>query len=109
MWTVLGGNKGKLRNFEFHEAMLAEVGSYRRQARKHISDTLDYLRELSADLEVLRVHVNRPPLVDDQKYGSLEEHLDTIKKAVRRLEAGRELATARRLETKRRMLGRAEA
>ena len=89
--------------------MLGEVGSYRRQARQHVSSTLEYLRLLSSDLERLRVDVGRPVLLDDQKYGSLEENLDTIKKAVEKLEAGRERASIRRNETMRRMLGRAEA
>ena len=109
LWTMLGGNKGKLRNFEFHGSMLAKIGSYHKQAQNHVSSTLYFLRQLDAELKNLRGEVALPALLDDHTYIPLEKHLDTIWKAVERLEAGQVRAAVRREETARLMSGRAEA
>ena len=99
LWTVLGGNRDKLENFASHQSMLSDIDSYRKQARAHVSSTLTYLLELSADLDNLRDRISRPALINDDTFIPIEVHLDTIRMGVQRLEAGRKRAAARNQET----------
>jgi len=91
---MLGGNRAILESFKYQGSLLAEIGSYRKQARAHVSSTLTYLLELSADLDVLRDNISRPVLFNDDTVMPLEYHLDTIRMGVQRLEVGRIRAIA---------------
>ena len=87
----------KLDNVAFQESMLANIARYHKQARAHISSTLDYLLKLSTDLDELRNGVSHSTLVGETTL--IEVHLDTIRMGVQRLEDGRKRAIARSQET----------
>ena len=88
LWTKLGGNQGKMRNFDSHLALLKELGSYTRQAIVHVNaalmtfkfaSTLLTLYSINEDMEEMRKRVAAPNLLT-----LVEVHMKTIKMGLER-------------------------
>ncbi|KDR80925.1 hypothetical protein GALMADRAFT_91615 [Galerina marginata CBS 339.88] len=87
LWTILGGNKKDVRNFENNLALLKGLGTYRRQARRHVVVALEILRGMSDDMEDLRQRVAAPNLIGSSV--PVEVHMKSIKMGLERLIEGR--------------------
>jgi len=87
LWTFLGGNKKGLKNFKENLVILKNVGSYRNQARVHVTATLQTLQSLSEDMEELREKVATPGLVGENM--SLEVQMKSIQYGLERLKENR--------------------
>ncbi|KAF9440977.1 hypothetical protein P691DRAFT_792480 [Macrolepiota fuliginosa MF-IS2] len=87
LWTFLGGNRKELKNFNENLVILKNVGSYRSQARVHVTATLQTLQSLSEDMEELREKVATPGLVGECM--PLEVQMKSIQYGLERLKANR--------------------
>jgi hypothetical protein len=87
LWTMLGGNRRELKNFNKNLAILKNVGMYRNQARMHVTATLQTLQSLSEDLEEMRERVTTPGLVGDRI--PLEVQMKSIQFGLDRLKENR--------------------
>jgi hypothetical protein len=96
LWTIVGGNRGKLNNMDRQLSLLQQVGVYRKTAYAHISGTIIRLQAMGANLEDLRERVGSPELMRDRVNIPLSVHLENIQRGVERLEEGR--LSAKRLE-----------
>jgi hypothetical protein len=96
LWTTLGGNKKELKNFNENLAALKNVGTYRSQARLHVTITLQTLQSLSEDMEDLRERVATPGLVGESI--PLEVQMQSIQFGLERLKENR--LRARRIHDK---------
>jgi hypothetical protein len=96
LWTMLGGNKGKLNKMNQKLNLLQQVGFHRKTAYAHISGTIIRLQAIGAGLEDLRERVGSPELLRDKVDIPLSVHIESIQKGVERLEEGR--MNARKLE-----------
>ncbi|KZT51876.1 hypothetical protein CALCODRAFT_521100 [Calocera cornea HHB12733] len=85
LWTKLGGNQNQLRGFKYNENLLRDMGTYRLQARDATRNTLNYIRQVSADLEDLRDHVVAPLLAGKASSVPLAVHIQSIQRGARRL------------------------
>ncbi|GLB40283.1 hypothetical protein LshimejAT787_0801540 [Lyophyllum shimeji] len=103
LWTKLGGNRKKLRNFDDHLSLLKNLGLYRKKALAHVTAALQSLHAMSSDMEDIRERVAAPELTESRI--PVEVHMKSIQSGLERLKAGR--VRARRLEedTIRRVLG----
>ena len=90
LWTMLGGNRGKLNKMDRQLDLLRQVGVYRKTAYAHVSGTLLRLQEMGVGLEDLRERVAAPELLRDRAEIPLSVHLESIQKGVERLEATRQ-------------------
>jgi hypothetical protein len=96
LWTMVGGNRGKLNKMDRQLNLLQQVGIYRKNAYAHVSGTIIRLQAMGAGLEDLRERVGSPELLRDRIDIPLSVHLENIQKGVERLEEGR--LNARKLE-----------
>jgi hypothetical protein len=96
LWTILGGNRKELKNFNENLAILKNVGTYRNQARLHVTATLQTLQSLSEDMEDLRERVATPGLVGESI--PLEVQIQSIQFGLERLKENR--MRARRIHDK---------
>jgi hypothetical protein len=92
LWTMLGGNKGKLNKVDKQLNLLQQVGVYRKSAYGHVAGTILKLQAIGADLEDLRERVVAPELLRDRAYVPLSVHIENINRGVERLEESRESA-----------------
>ncbi|CAA7267048.1 unnamed protein product [Cyclocybe aegerita] len=94
LWTILGGNQRKVRNFDSHLALLKELSVYRKQALAHVTAALMTLRSMSEDMEDMRERVAAPDLLGPSV--PVEVHMKSIRMGLERLREGR--VRAKRLE-----------
>ena len=85
IWTTLGGNRGKLANFESHKYLLANIGKYRKTALMLVSRSLLQLQSMQEDLETLRDKVAESELIEEVP---LEVHIQSIRRGTERLSEG---------------------
>lgn len=90
LWTILGGNRGKLSKMNNQLDLLHQVTTYRTTAYVHVSLTIVKLQEISSGLEDLRERVGAPGVLRDRHDIPLSVHLDSIQRGVERLEESRE-------------------
>lgn len=90
LWTMVGGNKGKLNKMDQKLDLLNRVGVYRKTAYAHISGTIIRLQAMGSGLEDLRERVGSPELLRDRLDIPLSVHIENIEKGVERLEASRQ-------------------
>ncbi|RDW87760.1 hypothetical protein BP5796_03454 [Coleophoma crateriformis] len=95
LWTMVGGNRGKLSKMDRQIGLLHQVNVYQKQAFAHVAATLTRLQKMGADLENLRERVGAPELLQDRNI-PLSVHIHQIELCVERLEQGRR--NARKLE-----------
>lgn len=103
LWTMLGGNRGKLKHMNGHLFLLSSIGEYRRRATAHVSAALQTLQGMSEDMEDLRERVAAPELVGEKI--PVEVHLKSIRSGLERLQADRDRTKERGEEAVRRILG----
>ncbi|KAL5314944.1 hypothetical protein ACEPPN_017594 [Leptodophora sp. 'Broadleaf-Isolate-01'] len=96
LWTMVGGNRGKLNKMDRKLGLLQQVGIYRKTAYAHVSGTIIRLQAMGAGLEDLRERVGSPELLRDRLDIPLSVHIENINKGVERLEESR--LNARKLE-----------
>ncbi|KUJ24178.1 uncharacterized protein LY89DRAFT_634105 [Mollisia scopiformis] len=96
LWTMVGGNRGKLNKMDKQLNLLHQVGVYRKTAYAHVSGTIIRLQAMGAGLEDLRERVGSPELLRDRLDIPLSVHIENIQKGVERLEESRQ--NARKLE-----------
>lgn len=96
LWTMVGGNRGKLNKMDKQLGLLHQVGVYRKNAYAHVSGTIIRLQAMGAGLEDLRERVGSPELLRDRLDIPLSVHIENIQKGVERLEESRQ--NARKLE-----------
>lgn len=111
VWTILGGNRAKLANFEGHKFLLSNISVYRKRALALISRSLVQLQTMQSDLEDLRDRVAEPGLLDSAGAGAeldadaaveripLEVHIQSIRRGVDRLNEGMSRAKGREQES----------
>ncbi|KIJ62833.1 hypothetical protein HYDPIDRAFT_93681 [Hydnomerulius pinastri MD-312] len=87
LWSKLGGNKKALREYGDRQALLNDLGDYRKKALAHVTAALQALHSMSDDLEVLRDRVAAPALLDGKL--PLSVHIESIKNGLERLKEGR--------------------
>jgi hypothetical protein len=92
LWTMVGGNKGKLTKMQRQLALLGQVGMYRKSAYGHVARTILKLQQIGAGLEDLRERVATPELLRDRVDIPLSVHIENIQRGVERLEEGRQNA-----------------
>ncbi|KAG6900829.1 hypothetical protein C0993_000148 [Termitomyces sp. T159_Od127] len=103
LWTKLGGNQDKLRNFESHLSLLRNLSSYRKKALAHVVAALQTLNGMSNDMEDIRERVAAPDLIGSKI--PIEVHMKSIKTGLERLKEGRVRAKKLEEDTIRRVLG----
>jgi hypothetical protein len=96
LWTMVGGNRGKLSKMTRQLDLLKQVGIYRKTAYAHVSGTIIRLQAMGVGLEDLRERVGSPELLRDRLDVPLSVHIENIQKGVERLEESRQ--NARKLE-----------
>lgn len=89
LWSMVGGNRHKLKNMDRQLNLLGQVGIYRKNAMAHVSGTILKLQEIGAGLEDLRERVGAPELLRDRLDVPLSVHIENIRLGVERLEQGR--------------------
>jgi hypothetical protein len=102
LWTVLGGNRKRLRNFDGHLGLLKDLATYRKQAAVHVAAALQTLRGMAEDMEDMRERVAAPDLMGPSV--STEVHLKSIEIGLQRLKEGRVRAKKLEQEAMRRVL-----
>jgi hypothetical protein len=83
LWTILGGNRRKLRRMDRHLGLLKGVGGYRDRARAHVVAALQTLITMAEEMEELRERVAAPELVGDAI--PVEVHMKSIRIGLQRL------------------------
>lgn len=97
LWTVLGGNRRKLRRADLNIDLLKNIDKYRKKALAHVVATLQTLHTLDADMEELRTRVAAPDIVGDKI--PIEVHIKSIKAGVERLKEGQLRASLKQGES----------
>ncbi|CDO75081.1 hypothetical protein BN946_scf185010.g6 [Trametes cinnabarina] len=90
LWTLLGGNRGKLRELKYRAEVLMEVRRYRSMAVAYVAATSQALQVADAELSELRDRLS-----DGSNSGAdipIEVHLASVERIVGRLMAERPLA-----------------
>lgn len=103
LWSSLGGNKQKLREYDDRLALLNDLAVYRKQARAHVIAALQTLHAMSDDLEDLRERVAAPGIIGGKL--PVRVHIESIKNGLERLKEGRTRAREVGDETSKRLLG----
>lgn len=103
LWTKLGGNRRKLRNYEDHLGLLKNLSLYRKKALAHVVAALQSLYAMSSDMEDIRERVAAPELTGSKI--PVEVHMKSIQSGLERLKAGRVRAKRLEEDTIRRVLG----
>jgi hypothetical protein len=96
LWTMVGGNRGKLSKMNKQLNLLQEIGKYRKTAYAHVSGTIMKLQAIGAGLEDLRERVGSPAVLRDHVEIPLSVHIENIQRGVERLDEVRQ--NARRTE-----------
>jgi hypothetical protein len=96
LWTLVGGNRGKLSKMNKQLGLLQEIGNYRRTAYAHVSGTILKLQAIGAGLEDLRERVGSPAVLRDRIEVPLSVHIENIQRGVERLDEARQ--NARKVE-----------
>lgn len=102
LWTILGGNRKKLRNFDSHLALLKDLVMYRKQAAVHVAAALQTLRGMADDMEDMRERVASPNLAGSSV--TVEVHMKSIEHGLERLKEGRIRASKLEQEAMRKVL-----
>ena len=89
LWTMVGGNRGKLGKYESQLKLLNQVNSYRQNAIAHVSGTMLKLQAMGTELEELRERVGGVDLLGGKGAVPLSVHIDNIEMGVERLEKRR--------------------
>lgn len=92
IWTMVGGNRGKIGRFDSQLRLLGQVNSYRQSAIAHVSGTMIKLQGMGAELEELRERVGGVELLGGKGGVPLSVHIENIELGVERLEKGRNQA-----------------
>jgi hypothetical protein len=87
LWTMLGGNRRKLRGIDGHLVLLEHLGSYRMRAAAHVACALQALIGMSEDMEDLRERVTAPEFIGSKI--PLEVHIRSIRAGLDRLREDR--------------------
>jgi len=103
LWSLLGGNRRKLRGIDNHLTLLKGIGGYRRRALAHVVATIQALGALSGDMEDLRSRVAAPDIVGDKI--PVDVHIKSIKGGLERLKNGQIRSRERQDESIKRILG----
>ena len=103
LWTVLGGNKRRLKGLDGHLFLLRNIGEYRKRAQAHVIAALQTLQGMSEDMEDLRERTAAPELVGERI--PVEVHIKSIKAGLERLTQKRIKAQEREEEAVRKILG----
>lgn len=106
LWTILGGNKRRVRNLDGHLFLLRNIGQYRTRALAHVVATMQTLQIMSGDMEDLRERVNAPELVGERI--PPEVHIKSIQAGIDRLATKRWQASDREEAAIRQILGRGD-
>ncbi|KAG6828622.1 hypothetical protein H0H92_007267 [Tricholoma furcatifolium] len=106
LWTKLGGNQKRLRNFDDHLFLLKNLNSYRKKALAHVVAALQTLHKMSSDMEDIRERVAAPDLMGPRI--PIEVHMKSIRTGLERLKEGRVRAKKLEEETIHRVLGIAD-
>jgi hypothetical protein len=109
LWSLVGGNRGRVKKMDRQLALLQQVGVYRKSAYAHVSGTILKLQAIGAGLEDLRERVGSPELLRDRIDVPLSVHIENIQRGVERLEEGRQSAKKVENEHIRHTLERAQA
>jgi hypothetical protein len=107
LWTKLGGNRSSMKKIDQQIQLLRDVGSYRRIAWAHVTNTIVKLQAIRDNLEDLRERVAMPETIGADKV-PLEIHIDAINLGIQRLEEQRDTSRKLEAETYQRVLKRAE-
>lgn len=103
LWTILGGNRDRLRNFDNHLSLLKNLGVYRKKALAHVVAALQTLKSLSSDMEDIRERVAAPDLLGSKI--PIEVHMKSIRTGLERLKESRVRGKKLEEDTVRRVLG----
>ncbi|CAK5273986.1 unnamed protein product [Mycena citricolor] len=103
LWTILGGNRRKLRGYENHLGLLKGLGQYRKQALMHVVSALQALTQMSEDIENLRERLAAPELTGSRI--PVEVHIKSIQSGLERIKEGRAKAKEKETDAVRRILG----
>ena len=87
LWTMLGGNRKDLRNFDRNLKILHDLTVHRKHASAHIVAALHTLQSVSQDMEDMRERVAAPNLAGSKI--APEVHMKSIKNGLERLREGR--------------------
>ncbi|KAI0663790.1 hypothetical protein C8Q70DRAFT_378665 [Cubamyces menziesii] len=102
LWTLLGGNRKRLRGMDFNLELLRELGEYRKRAAAHVAAAKQTLQAMSEDMEDLRERVAAPDVVGDRI--PVEVHMKSIQSGLERLKEDRIRARQREDELVRKIL-----
>jgi DNA repair ATPase RecN len=102
LWTMIGGNKHRLRGYDEHLFLLKNLSVYRKKALVHVIVALNTLQTMSEDMEDLRERVTLPVIAGSSI--PVEVHMKSIKRGLERLEEGRVNAKEREYESIKRVL-----
>ncbi|KAI0636081.1 hypothetical protein C8Q77DRAFT_1216556 [Trametes polyzona] len=103
LWTLLGGNRKRLRGMDVNLELLQHLGEYRRRAAAHVAAAKQTLIAMSEDMEDLRERVAAPDIVGDRI--PVEVHMRSIQSGLERLKDDRVKARAREDELMNKLLG----
>ncbi|EJF64846.1 hypothetical protein BD309DRAFT_1003167 [Dichomitus squalens] len=103
LWTILGGNRDRVRSFNANLELLRDLGEYRRRAAAHVAAAMHTLQAMGEDMEDLRERVSAPELVGDVV--PVEVHMKSIRAGMDRLKEQRVKAKEREEMLMSRILG----
>ncbi|PPQ90805.1 hypothetical protein CVT25_012126 [Psilocybe cyanescens] len=87
LWTILGGNRAKKKDFDSNLTLLKELATYRKEAMAHVVATLMALRDMRDEMEDMRERVAAPDLLGASV--PAEVHIKSIRLGLERLKVGR--------------------
>ena len=90
LWTILGGNRDRLRSFEKNLGLLKDLSEYRRSARAHVAAAQQTVDAMGQEIEELRERVAAPDITGDKI--PIEVHMKSIRNGLERLREGRSRA-----------------
>ncbi|KAI8980016.1 hypothetical protein BD414DRAFT_493319 [Trametes punicea] len=103
LWTILGGNRRRLRGMESNLELLRYLGEYRKRAAAHVAAAKQTLQAMSEDMEDLRERVAAPDIVGDRI--PVEVHMKSIQSGLERLKEDRMRAREREEQLMNKILG----
>ncbi|KAI5780211.1 hypothetical protein DFH27DRAFT_488819 [Peziza echinospora] len=104
IWTMLGGNKRKIKNFNRHQNLLENVGEYRARALEQVGRTLVQLQGMYAGLEELKSSTSRDVIGDDSSAIPIEVHIQALREGALRLGQNKDAARENFLRKKKKAL-----
>ena len=103
LWTILGGNRDRLRSFETNLDLLKHLGEYRRRAAAHVAAAAQTVQAMGEEMEELRERVAAPDLTGDRI--PIEVHMRSIRSGMERIQEQRIKARDREELLMNRILG----